>query len=31
MMDTGYMGASKGNAYTYNYGSQNPGPNVYNG
>ena len=29
MNGTGYMGAASGNAYTYNYGSTNPGPNLY--
>ncbi len=27
--DTGYMGASKGSVYSYDYGSQDPGPNIY--
>ncbi len=27
----GYMGASSGNVYSYSYGSENPGPNVYKG
>ena len=29
MNNTGYMGASSGNVYTYNYGTANPGPNVH--
>ena len=27
----GYMGASSGNVYSYSYGNENPGPNVYKG
>ena len=31
MNSTGYMGAANVNAYSYNYGSTNPGPNVFKG